>query len=81
MTAQEDGLVRVWELPGTQFDIAFLDPPYESEELYLAALCRPPTTVESQGLLALVTRRGERRAGLEDVLWGVLNSKEFLLRR
>jgi hypothetical protein len=28
-----------------------------------------------------VGRAKNRRAALEDVLWGVINSKEFLLRR
>jgi hypothetical protein len=50
------------------------------EDLYLAALCRLPTESEAQALLGRL-ERGERRAGLEDVLWALLNSKEFLLRK
>jgi hypothetical protein len=51
------------------------------EEFYLAALCRPPTDAELKPLLAAVVKAKDRRAALEDVLWGVLNAKEFLLRR
>ncbi len=51
------------------------------EELYLAALCRRPSAGERKAALSLIRRGGERRAALEDVLWGVVNAKEFLLRR
>jgi uncharacterized protein DUF1549/uncharacterized protein DUF1553 len=51
------------------------------EELYLAALCRKPTGVEAKKLLALLADAKDRRAAWEDVLWAVVNSKEFLLRR
>jgi hypothetical protein len=51
------------------------------DELYLAALCRPPSTQERRTILALVARSGDRRAVLEDVLGGLISSKEFLLRR
>jgi hypothetical protein len=50
------------------------------EELYWAALTRPPTAEETQRLVATVDRAGDRRAALEDVLWALLNAKEFLLR-
>jgi hypothetical protein len=51
------------------------------EELYLAALSRKPNAVESAKLLALLAAAKDRRAAWEDVLWAVVNSKEFLLRR
>jgi hypothetical protein len=50
-------------------------------ELYLAALCRYPTPEEQQRLLQHVGQAADRRAAWEDVLWAILNSKEFLLRR
>ena len=53
-----------------------------AEELYLAALARRPTRREIDIVEGHLRRAGaERRRALEDVLWAVLNSKEFLLRR
>lgn len=51
------------------------------EEMYLSALSRTPTTAERDKLLAYVTGAKDKRAAWEDVVWGLLNSKEFLLRR
>ena len=50
------------------------------EELYLAALCRPPSA-RATAALAMIGRTKDRRAALEDLLWGLVNAKEFLLRR
>jgi Protein of unknown function (DUF1549)/Protein of unknown function (DUF1553) len=51
------------------------------EELFLASLCRLPTDAERTALLARVAHSRDRRDALEDILWGLLNSKEFLLRQ
>jgi hypothetical protein len=51
------------------------------EEFYLAALCRLPTPTELRAAVALMERSGNRRAALEDVVWGLVNCKEFLLRQ
>ena len=51
------------------------------EELYLSALSRFPTAAERQGVVDYLAAASDRRAALEDVLWGLLNAKEFLLRQ
>jgi hypothetical protein len=51
------------------------------EELFLASLCRLPNDRERSALVARIDSAVDRRAALEDVLWGLLNSKEFLLRK
>jgi hypothetical protein len=51
------------------------------EELYLAALSRRPTATEISKLEAFLASVPNRRIALEDVVWGLVNSKEFLLRR
>ncbi len=51
------------------------------DELYLAALARFPTTAEKKALLAHVATAPNARAAWEDVAWGLLNAKEFLVRR
>jgi hypothetical protein len=51
------------------------------EEFYLAALCRPPSARERQAALEMIGRAKNRRAALEDLVWGLVNAKEFLLRR
>ncbi len=51
------------------------------EELFLASLCRLPNDRERSVLVARIEMAADRRAVLEDVLWGLLNSKEFLLRK
>jgi hypothetical protein len=51
------------------------------DELFLAGLCRLSAGEERAALLARVGQAQNRRAALEDILWGLLNTKEFLLRR
>jgi hypothetical protein len=48
------------------------------EEIYLATLARKPTAEEGKKLAEYVAKREDRRRALEDVLWTLLNSQEFL---
>jgi hypothetical protein len=48
------------------------------EELYLAAFARFPTAAEKEETLDYLARQKDPRRGLEDVLWALLNSREFL---
>jgi hypothetical protein len=49
------------------------------EDLYWSALTRPPTEAELARLLPALAA-GDQRAVLEDLLWALLNAKEFVLR-
>jgi hypothetical protein len=49
------------------------------DELYMAALSRPATTAEQKTVADyLAARENSRRQAFEDVIWAVINSKEFL---
>ena len=51
------------------------------ENLFWTALTRAPTHEEQSGLLPGLESARDRRAELEDILWGLLNSKDFVFRR
>lgn len=51
------------------------------EEIYLTALARPPRADELERFRDYVATAPSRRAAMEDVLWALLNSKEFPLIR
>jgi hypothetical protein len=48
------------------------------DELYLRCLSRPATDTEKSKLNDLVGQSPDRRQGLKDVFWALLNSQEFL---
>jgi hypothetical protein len=50
-------------------------------ELYWAALTREPSSVELTFAHKLLAGAPDRRHALEDLAWGLLNAKEFVLRR
>jgi hypothetical protein len=51
------------------------------EELFLATLSRYPVAEEKQALLRRLQQAGDRRQVVEDILWALLNHKEFLFQR
>jgi hypothetical protein len=50
------------------------------EELYLVCLSRLPVQGEVNVILGHVQKQADRRKAWEDVLWALINSKEFLFR-
>ena len=50
-------------------------------ELFWTMLTRAPTDEELRDTTAFLEKSAQRRAALEDITWGLLNSHEFLLRR
>ena len=51
------------------------------EELYWAALTRGPTPSEREAMVGHIAAAKDRRKGIENVLWALLNAKEFVLRK
>ena len=47
-------------------------------DLYVAALCRHPRDAELKTTLGYLASKPNRREAYEDVIWSLLNSKEFL---
>lgn len=52
--------------------------PEAVDELYLAAYSRLPRPEEAAQALGLIARVDNKQQALEDVLWAILNTKEFL---
>jgi hypothetical protein len=48
------------------------------EELYLAAFARYPNAEESKKALLYLSRQQDERRGLEDLVWAMLNTREFM---
>lgn len=59
----------------------FDDPMQIVDELYLAAITRWPTEREKTAIKEYVANSPDRRQAIEDVLWSLLNSKEFIMLR
>ena len=54
-------------------------PPEQAvEELYLATLSRPPTAAEQQTAMGYLQKQKDLRRGMEDLLWVLLNTREFM---
>lgn len=66
--------------PGGRIDQLFrakVALPQMVDELYLASLSRPPTGEERHAALELVRQAPTPRAGIEDLLWTLINTREF----
>ncbi len=49
-------------------------------ELYLAAVCRPPSDIELKTALEYCSKNSDRVAGIEDICWALFNTDEFLFQ-
>jgi len=49
------------------------------EEIYLAAFSRKPTETERTKTASYIASKNDPKRALEDILWTLLNSKEFIL--
>jgi hypothetical protein len=47
-------------------------------EIYLWAYARPPEADELRTVQEYLTAEGNRKEAYEDVIWALLNTKEFL---
>jgi hypothetical protein len=64
------------KISGAKLDLSLTDEQMISR-IYLTSLARRPSPEEKDAVLSEVSRR-DRRAVYEDLLWAILNSKEFL---
>ncbi len=51
------------------------------DDLFWTTLSRAPNAVERERMARHISTSPDRRSALEDVMWALLNSKEFLFRR
>ncbi|HSI36948.1 MAG: DUF1549 and DUF1553 domain-containing protein [Phycisphaerae bacterium] len=51
------------------------------DDVYWSALSRPASDDERTALAGHIAKSTDKRKAVEDVLWAILNSKEFVLRR
>ncbi len=54
--------------------------PEAIEELYLVTFSRPPAAAEVERARQIVAKAPSRKEGLEDLLWALMNSREFLFK-
>ena len=51
------------------------------DELYLVTLSRRPSATEAQRAMHWVGQAPTMREGIQDVLWALMNSRDFLFNR
>ncbi len=73
-----DAKIRAREGTARRLAESDLSPDRIIEELFLGTLSRFPTLKEREAMTTIFQEAGNRRAGTEDVLWALLNSREFV---
>jgi hypothetical protein len=58
-----------------------MKPEVALKEVFLIAFARQPSSLETAKAKAILLKSKNPRDGWEDILWGIVNSKEFLLRQ
>ena len=58
-----------------------MKPEVALKEVFLIAFARQPSFLETEKAKAILLKSKNPRDGWEDILWGIVNSKEFLLRQ
>ena len=48
------------------------------DEIYLAAYCRPPKDDERTSATSYIDLASDKQKAAQDLLWAVLNSREFM---
>ena len=51
-----------------------------ADELWLAAVCRPPTDTEWKTVADFLAAHQDRAAAREDIQWALVNREEFLMQ-
>jgi hypothetical protein len=51
------------------------------EELYLVTFSRLPAPAELKRTMEYIEQSSNKQKGVEDVLWALLNSREFMFNR
>ena len=74
MLSTEGGRIERIIKENTQPEIALRD-------IFLTAFARQPTAIEIAKAKSILFKSKSFKEGWEDILWGVVNSKEFLLRQ
>lgn len=64
------------KVSGTKIDLA-LDDNALIDRIYLSSLVRRPSAPEREAIQAQIAR-GDRKTAYQDLLWAILNSKEFM---
>ena len=79
-----DVILEVLSGQGNRIEKILMDevkPDIALKELFLIAFARRPSSIEIEKAKAILLKSKNSRDGWEDILWGIVNSKEFFLRQ